>query len=225
MTGESSSAVEGQHTGNIPMIGCLPKLFGAQRWNILIPGSYFLLLRGHKLSRRCFRHLIFLSLHGGCSILAPRRILMPGALASERHDNTLDGKDWSPMLSRLLGVFVLQYPVTQVLALHHYQILPLQHHVEDYDDDYFIPFVGSCSQFFGPRFATFSNLCLINFYGHLMWGTHHHQQQIEEERDRKGHPGWTLNTTYRDMISWLEPVGLERYTLALASFVCRGHKD
>jgi hypothetical protein len=74
---------------------------------------------------------------------------MPGALASVRHDNTLDGKGWSPMLSRLLGVFVLQYPVTQVLALHDYQILPLQHHVEDYDDDYFIPFVGSCSQFLG----------------------------------------------------------------------------
>lgn len=61
---------------------------------------------------------------------------MPGALVPERHDNTLDGEGWSPMLSRLLGVFVfLQYPVSPsfwLLQHTHNRILPLQQ--EDLDD-------------------------------------------------------------------------------------------
>lgn len=90
------------------------------------------------------------------------------------------------MLSRLLGVFALQYPVTQVWLCiitrsYHFNIMwrimttIILYHLW-----------AVAASFFDPRFATFSNLCLINFYGHLMWGTHHHQQQIEEEKGQKG---------------------------------------
>lgn len=68
---------------------------------------------------------------------------MPGALVPERHDNTLDGKGWSPMLSRLLGVFVFTIPgqLKFWLCIIHNRILPLQHHVGDHDD-YFYTICG-----------------------------------------------------------------------------------
>jgi hypothetical protein len=92
---------------------------------------------------------------------------MPGALAPERHDNTLDGKGWFPMLSRLLGVFVLQYPVNPSFGFALY--MNESYHFNTMwwimTTIIFIPFVGSCCQvFFWPRFATFSILCLINFF-------------------------------------------------------------
>lgn len=87
---------------------------------------------------------------------------MPGALVPERH-NTLDGKGWSPMLSRLLGVFALQYPVGQVWLC----IITRSYHFNttwvDHDDDYFYIICGQLQPVFGPRFATFSTICLINF--------------------------------------------------------------
>lgn len=73
---------------------------------------------------------------------------MPGALDPERH-NTLDGKGWSPMLSRLLGVFALQYPVGQVWLC----IITRSYHFNTtlgiMTTIIFIPFVGSCSRFLG----------------------------------------------------------------------------
>jgi hypothetical protein len=109
------------------------------------------------LSKLCLLSLEFLSLHGGCSILAPRRKLMPGALVPERH-NTLDGKGWSPMLSRLLGVFVfLQYPVSpSFLAFATYITGSYRFNRRIMTTIIFIPFVvGSCSQIF---WASFCNL-------------------------------------------------------------------
>jgi hypothetical protein len=122
---------------------------------------------------------------------------MPGALAPERHDNTLDGEGWSPMLSRLLGVFVFYNTRSaQVFGFcnTHNRILPLQQ--EDHDDDYF--YTICCGQLqpssFGPRSATLSILCLINFFhGHLRRGGYASTtSDREEEKGRTGHLGWTL---------------------------------
>jgi hypothetical protein len=95
---------------------------------------------------------------GAIRFLAPRRILMPGALAPERHDNTLDGKGWFPMLSRLLGVFVLQYPVNPSFGFALY--MNESYHFNTMwwimTTIIFIPFVGSCCQV--VFLASFCNL-------------------------------------------------------------------